>query len=120
MDDLLKSGRIIFSLGMAGLGVMCLFFRDFIVGRPPGWNAGTGNITMAYITGSLLIIVSLALLFKIKPILAAAIMAALIFLFSVTRQLGNFRADWLNGLKTLALFGGTLIVLASFARTRIR
>lgn len=51
---------------------------------------------------------------KKKGPMAALIIAGLILLFSVFRHLPVFMNDWLNAYKALALFGGTLIVAASF------
>ena len=60
MAKLLKVGRIIFSIGIIALGILCMVTKDFIVGRPPAWPAGFSfNPELAYISGTILIISSL-------------------------------------------------------------
>jgi uncharacterized membrane protein len=111
----LRMGRIVFSIGMAGLGVLCFIYKDFIVGRPPAWSEGMSvNPALAYISGSILIISSLAVLFNVKGKLSALVITGLIFLLSVLRCLPNFMDHWLTAYKAISLTGGALIVAASF------
>ncbi len=119
MINLKLAGRIIFASGMTGLGVLCLITKDFIVGRPPGWPPGLDvNPALAYISGSLLIIAAIAICLKKKPLQAALLIAGLIFLFSVLRHVPHFMNDWLNAYKAIALFGGALIIGASYLKER--
>ncbi|MEP7377430.1 MAG: DoxX family protein [Chitinophagaceae bacterium] len=114
MINLKSSGRIIFATGIAGLGVICFVAKDFIVGRPPAWPGGMNvNPALAYISGALLIISSIAICVKRKAAQAALLVAILIFLLSILRHLPHFMNDWLNAYKAMALFGGALIVAAS-------
>src|ERR1700704_2450672 len=109
MPKLINPGRIIFAIGIIGLGILCIISKDFIVGRPPAWPAGFDvNPALAYITGTTLILASLAILGKKWPGLAALLIAGLILLLSVLRHLPNFMNDWGNAYKSMALFGGTL------------
>jgi uncharacterized membrane protein len=115
MYKLLKPGRRIYAAGIIGLAILCLIYKDFIVGRPPEWPAGFNfNPTLAYISSVILIIAALAIFLNKKGGLAALLIAALIFLFSVLRHLPKFMDDWANTYKSLALFGGSLIVAGSF------
>ncbi|MEO6547821.1 MAG: DoxX family protein [Ferruginibacter sp.] len=115
MEKLVKPGRIIFALGIIALAILSFISKDFIIGRPPSWPAGfTANPSLAYISAVVLIISAIAVIFEIKPIIASIVIAALIFLLSVLRHLPQFMNDWLNGYKAMALFGGALIVAASF------
>jgi uncharacterized membrane protein len=114
MDKLLKPARIIFSLGMLALGVVCFIVKDFIVGRPPAWRVALEiNPALAYVSGSLIILAALAIILHRKAALAAVLIALIIFLLSVVRHLVQFN-DWLNAYKAMALFGGSLIVACSF------
>jgi len=121
MNKLIKSGRIIFATGFTGLGILCFISKDFIVGRPPAWPAGLEiNPALAYVSGAILIVAALAILFTKKGGLAAIVIAVLIFLLSVLRHLPHFMNDWANAYKSMALLGGALIIASSFFReTRI-
>jgi len=67
MNKLIKSGRIIFATGFTGLGILCFISKDFIVGRPPAWPAGLEiNPALAYVSGAILIVAALAILFTKK------------------------------------------------------
>jgi uncharacterized membrane protein len=115
MKKLLKPGRIIFAISMAALGVMCFIYKDFIVGRPPKWPAGINiNPALGYISGAVLIIAAIAVLINKKAGEAAMLIAVLILALSVCRHIPAFMSDWANAYKSMALFGGALIISASF------
>jgi uncharacterized membrane protein len=115
MDKLIKPGHIIFATGIIGLGILCIISKDFIVGRPPAWPAGWGvNPVLAYISGVVLLFAAIAIIVKKKAGSAALLIAALIFLLSVLRHLPHFMNDWVNAYKSMALFGGALIIAGSF------
>src|SRR5450631_1363007 len=115
MSKLITPGRFIYSTGIIALAVLCMVSKDFIVGRPPEWPAGFKiNPALAYISGVILIIAAIAIIFKRKARLAAFLISALIFFFSVLRHLPNFMNDWANAYKSIALLGGSLIIAASF------
>ena len=115
MDKLLKPGRIIFAIGIIALGILCIVTKDFIVGRPPVWPVGFRiNPALGYISGTILIISGLAILLDKKARESALLIALLIFLLSILRHLPHFMNDWLNAYKSIALFGGALIISSSF------
>src|SRR5437868_387319 len=115
MKKLLIAGRIIFAIGMIALGASCFIYKDFIVGRPPAWPAGIHiNPALGYVSGSLLIIATIALLINKKAVEAAMFIAVLILALSVCRHIPAFMNDWANAYKSMALFGGALIISASF------
>lgn len=115
MNNLLRCGRIIYAVGITALGILCFVAKDFIVGRPPKWAADIDvNPMLGYITGGIIIIAAIAILINKRPVLAALLIAVLIFLLSALRHFTHFMDDWANMYKTLALFGGTLIIAASF------
>jgi len=111
MKDLLRSGRLIFCLGLIGLSVLCFIDKDFIVGRPPAGLVGT---TGAYITGGLLLLACLGILFRVKPGICGLLIAVLLLALSVIPHLFRYLDDWPNTYKSMALFGGALIVSHSF------
>lgn len=128
MDQLIQPGRKIFGIGIAALGMLQFFAKDFIVARPPVpvWAAGIpGKLAWAYISGCLLIILGLAIVLTIKAAIASLIAAILIFISSfLLRNLPDMAGAgsaidllWkVNAYKTLAFCGGALIVSASFFR----
>jgi uncharacterized membrane protein len=117
MDKLIKPGRVFFALGIIALGILCFISKDFIVGRPPAWPAGFNvNPALAYVSGAVLIIAAVAILFNKKAGPSSLLVAALIFLLSVLRHLPHFMDDWGNSYKSMALFGGALIIAGSFFR----
>jgi uncharacterized membrane protein len=117
MDKLITPGRIIFATGIIGLGILCIISKDFIVGRPPAWPEGIDvNPALADLSGTVLILAAMAILAKKKAGLAALLIAVVIFLLSVLRHLPHFMNDWLNAYKSMALFGGALIVASSFLK----
>jgi len=112
---LINLGRIIFSIGITGLAILCVISNDFILGRPPAWPEGiVVNPGLAYLSAITLVIAVLAIILKKKGTIAALIIAILILLLSVFRHLPVFMNDWLNAYKAMALFGGSLITAASF------
>ncbi|MEO7766978.1 MAG: hypothetical protein ABIS01_06110, partial [Ferruginibacter sp.] len=115
MQKLLKSGQLIFAVGIIALGILSIVSKDFIVGRPPAWPAGFGfNPPLAYVAGAILVIGGILVILEKKGIIASLTIAAMIFLFSVLRHLPHFMDDWANSYKAMALFGGCLVVAASF------
>jgi uncharacterized membrane protein len=115
MNKLINPGRAIFTIGIVALGILCIIYNDFIVGRPPAWPASLNfNPWLAYVSGVLLILAGVGILFNVKPGLCALVIALLIFVLSVLRCLPTFMNDWLNLYKSLALVGGALVVAASF------
>jgi uncharacterized membrane protein YphA (DoxX/SURF4 family) len=119
----MKAGRIIFAIGIIGLGVLCFMSKDFIVGRPPVTTLAAtmpGKVLWAYVSGSLLILCGLAVIFGFKGRLASIIVAILIFLFSFLLRHMYEMKEWASAYKTLALGGGALIIAASFPGTQDR
>jgi uncharacterized membrane protein len=115
MEKLVKPGRIIFAVGMIILAIICYLSKDFIVGRPPAWPSSfTINPALAYISGTAILAASIAILFRKNGGFAAMGIALLIFVLSVLRHLPHFMNDWANAYKSLALFGGSLIIAVSF------
>ena len=119
MEKLIRPGRIIYGIGIIALGVLCILSKDFVAGRPPAatWAATIpGKLLWAYVSGGLLILAGLAVIFNKQARTAALVVAVMILLFSfVARHLYEM-VDWLNAYKALALAGGSFIVAASFQR----
>jgi uncharacterized membrane protein YphA (DoxX/SURF4 family) len=120
MDKLIKPGRIIFAIGIMALGALQFFARDYILGRPPAlsWPAWAvampGKLAWAYLSGFLLIIAGLAIIFNIKAGLAAIFTGVMILVYSFLFRHLPAMTDWGNAYKSLALGGGAFIVATSF------
>jgi uncharacterized membrane protein len=114
MNKLLQYGQIIFGTGFIGLAVLCLITPDFIVGRPPVWQTSGLNPALGYASAVLLTAMAILIIIDKKGAMAAIIIALMILFLSVPRHAVQFMNDWGNAYKTLALLGGTLIILVSF------
>jgi uncharacterized membrane protein len=119
MKKLTEPGRVMYAIGLIGLSIICFISKDFIVGRPPAWPPNINlNPALAYVSGTILIILCLGIIFKKRPCISALLIALLIFFLSVIRALFHFMNDWVNGYKAIALMGGALIVAASFLENK--
>ncbi len=117
MEKLIIPGRVIYAIGIIGMGVLCILLKDFIPGRPPAatWAAHIpGKLAWDYVSGCLLILSGLAVIFKIKPRIASLVVALMILTFSFLLRHLYMMTDWIGAYKALALGGGSLIVAASF------
>jgi uncharacterized membrane protein len=117
MDKLIKPGRFIFAIGITGLGILCFISKDFIAGRPPVSSFGAtipGKLAWAYVSGSILILAGMAVLFNIKARIASLTVGVMILLCSFLLRHLYEMTDWGNAYKALALTGGAFIVAASF------
>lgn len=120
MQNLIKTGQWMFAIGMAGLGLLGIVYKDFIIGRPPAWPKEIDfNPILAYICSVVTIGAAIALVINKKPVIAACIIAFLILILSVSRHIPFFDPDQLNAYKSLALFGGALIIACSFIETNV-
>ena len=95
------------------LGMLCIIYKDFAVGRPPEWPAAFRIPALGYITGAILMVCAIAILLDRYVIQAALCMATLILLFSVSRHLFSFTDTWINAFKSIALLGSCLIIVAA-------
>jgi uncharacterized membrane protein len=115
MNKLIAVGRSMFAAGIIALGFLCIINEDFIIGRPPAWPSGFDlNPALAYITGAIIILAGIAILVNKNGGYAALIIALLILLLSVVRSIPGFMDHWLNAYKTIAFFGGALIIACSY------
>jgi hypothetical protein len=88
---------------MVALGIFCLLFQNFIVGRPPGWPQA--NPILGFVGGPVLIIAAVGVMLKKVETFAALTIALLILLFvriqtfsSVHSRLGEcLKSACING-----------------------
>lgn len=125
MPKLITPGRIMFAVGIMALGILQFFVKDYVVARPPSpaWSANIhGKTAWAYVSGSILIMLGLAISLQIKPRWTALFTGILIlvcsfFLRHLPSMVGLRFEDivWsINAYKSFVFFGGALLVAASF------
>lgn len=125
MGKLSAIGRIFYGAGMAGIGFMSIYYRDFpYMLIPPEHSWIPGLPIAACITGALLILAGACIVFKIKarPI-ALLLGGALLLIFCLyyipyqlmaTTSYMHFGA-WENAAKELALSAGAFVVASCFS-----
>ena len=115
MLTLVRTGRAMFATGIFLLGILCMVYNDFIVGRPPAWPmAFNPNPLLAYFSGAVIMPAAMGILLRARAAIAAVAIAALLLIFSVSRHLPHFMDDWANTWKSIALFGGALMVASTY------
>lgn len=120
MDWLIPIGRVFFALALLGLGVEHFVFREFVTANAPAWpDAFPGGWVWAYLTGTVLIATSGTLFVGKKARLAALLMAGLVFLWALLRQIPPvaasplFSVEWTHASKGLRFVGGMLAIAAT-------
>jgi uncharacterized membrane protein len=114
MTTLYKTGRHMYLLGIAELAIYNFAKGDFAMTRPPlSEMLQSINPTMAYVSGGLLLISVLAFYLNRYRAVALLTIANLIFWLATTRHIYNLWRDNINGLKTLWIIGGALLILTS-------
>jgi uncharacterized membrane protein len=123
METLIKAGRLIFAIGLAGLGLLQFYFPGF---RPvfipswPGWLPDPQFFI--YLSSVGLIICAASIVFNFKPkkthLILGYVFLALLLVFHIpvhivqsTTSLGG----WTNTFKILAFSGSAFIVAGSYA-----
>jgi uncharacterized membrane protein len=92
-----------------------VLYKDFIAGRPPTWPAAFNpNPLLAYFAGAMLVLAGTGILLRARAAIAAVLIAVLLLVFSVSRHLPHFMDDWANTWKSIALFGGALLVACTY------
>ncbi len=126
MERLIKTARLFYAIGIAGLGIQQFFYADFRpVILPPAWPQWIHSSPIwAYITGVALIVagifISLGKKARMVSLLLGGFLLLLFLAFHVPyllfvnpdspRHLGL----WTNPLKELALSGGAFVIAGSF------
>jgi len=124
MGKLSSVGRIFYGISMAGLGLQTIFYRDLpYMLIPPTHFPDAVLVTLAFISGTLLLLAGICIVLKIKPgpvslLLGTALL--LIFLsyyipyeFLVSPNYLKL-VDWDNAEKELALSSGGFIIAGCF------
>ena len=115
MKNCLMLGRVFFAVSMIASGLQQLIRQDFVrlVPKLPSWIPAPS--IWAVLSGVLLIVAGLAVLFERKRVQASILLGALfvvVGLLYIPGVVGNPGAGymWTNPCKTLALLGATVIL----------
>ena len=129
MENLIKTGRAFYGIGIAGIGVQQFIYADFRPVLLEQWPSWIPWLTAwAYLAGAALIIAGAIIIFSknaAKTALVLGIAFLLFFLaFHVTYQLFgspySFHLGlWTNPLKELAFSGGAFVIAASYPAERL-
>src|SRR5260370_1331603 len=92
MDNLIAAGRLLFAIPIGAFGVQYIIYGRFMVGLPPVPHWTPGGPVFAYMTGIVLIAISLSILSKTKARLSAALLGIGFFLCVVLLQTWFFNA----------------------------
>jgi len=113
----LRIGRLLFALGMGGLGVLSLIHADFILEWSPVPDGLPMRTSFAYAQGILLLVGGLGLLFARMQRFAALLMAALWAIYAALHVPGVL-ADWkanIGGLGETAALTSIALLLAGLS-----
>jgi hypothetical protein len=114
-NNLVATGKYMYLIGLAELAVYSFFKEDFAMTRPPvlpDWLKEI-NPVMAYITGSLLLLCIVAVIWNKFTSQALIVISVIIFLCATVRHVSVAWKDAINGLKTLWLIGGALLIVST-------
>ncbi len=114
----LPAGRVLFATSIAGFGIICLAWTDFVNSLQPVPAWIPGYTTLAVLTGLFLLAAGVALLasYKVYPLAAAlaAFLAAWIVLLHIPSAFTNpelLRSPWwIRTFECLALAGAALVL----------
>jgi uncharacterized membrane protein YphA (DoxX/SURF4 family) len=125
MGKLTETGRIFYGIAIAALGFLIIYFKDFpyfLIPPNHGWM--TEHVILVYLSGALLFLAGVCIVFAIKAVpvsLVLGMVLLLIFCFYfipyellVSPNYMHLGA-WENALKELALSGGAFVVAGCYS-----
>jgi uncharacterized membrane protein len=125
MRNLSNIGRISYGIAIAGIGFLTIYYSDFpYMLIPPKHSWIPGLVMLAYISGAMLILGGVCIIFekKVRPlslILGSVLLLIFCFYFIpyefiVSSNYMHF-GDWENAAKELALSSGALLIAGCFS-----
>ena len=126
MENLSKIGRIFYGIAISGMGLLTVYYSDFpYMLIPPNHSWIAGFALLAYVSGALLFLTGVSVVFekKTRPIslLLASVLLLIFCFYFIPYQLlvskNNMHfGDWENAAKELALASGALIIAGCFSK----
>jgi uncharacterized membrane protein len=126
MENLSNIGRIFFGIAIAIMGFLTIYYRDFpYMLIPPNHSWIPGLALLAYISGALLILAGVCIVFekKIRPasLLLGGVLLLIFCFYFIPYQImasPNYMhfGDWENAAKELALASGAFVIAGCFAK----
>ena len=125
MGNLSKTGRIFYGIAIAVMGFLTIYYKDFPYMLIPPHLWMKGHAIFVYISGTLLIVAGVCIVFE-KKIMAASLLLGSVFLlifcfyfipyeFMVSSNYMHF-GEWENAAKELALASGGFVIAGCFSR----
>lgn len=116
-----RLGKILFSFGLAGLGVLSLIYDDFALAWQPVPAWVTHRAILAYLSGILLLACGIGAFFRRTANVATTVLTAFVFSWLLFLQVPRVASDpsnegmWLGLCETLLLCSGGWVLLVSGA-----
>jgi uncharacterized membrane protein len=125
-ERVIGTGRILFGLGLIGLGGQHFFFREFVPMVVPLWPAWIpGRLFWVFLVGAILIAGGGAIVAGVKARLAATLLGGLFLLSVVLLHIpGNLMAGvrslegWADALTALTFAGGGFVVAGTLPQAQ--
>src|SRR5690554_1289909 len=113
-----STGRMVFGVGIVGMGVVCLAYADFVNSLQPVPASMPGYTPLALANGFLLVVAGAAILANARAAFAAAGLTVLLASWIVLLHVPSAFTDpvllrspwWIRTFETLALAGASLVV----------
>ena len=125
MKNLFNVGRIFYGTGIAGMGFLTIYYKDFpYMLVPPKHSWIPGLVMLAYISGAMLILAGSCIVLEkqIRPIsllLGSVLLLVFCFCFIPYEFIASSNymhlVDWENAEKELALAGGAFVIAGCFS-----
>jgi hypothetical protein len=122
MESSIRVGRVVFAIGIAGLGTLNMIYSDFVFGLEPVPSWVPVRIFWAYLTGIVLIAAGASIATNIRARLVAISTGLLLLLWVLILHIPKLAlnprngGEWTSASETLAL-GGAAWVLAGILST---
>jgi uncharacterized membrane protein len=125
MGNLSKTGRIFYAVAIAGIGFPTIYYKDFpYMLLPPQPFLVPGNAVSIYITGTLLILAGVCIVFEKRTRLISLLLGCVLllifcflyipYMFSANSNYMHL-VEWDNPGKELALAGGAFVIAGCFS-----
>lgn len=124
MVTLYSTGRVVFALGFAAIGLLSLVFSEYVSGLQPLPPDLPGHLAIALVTGAVLLLCGIGMLSlrtaRTAAIVLAALLLAACLLIHLPILIGNLRVSysWVRLFETLALAGAALALVGMLGASR--